>query len=77
MGEQADTFVGVDRARVAVLGAAPGDSSHWAGGTGFVWLGDQEAELGELLIGQALLWVGLVELNGSTINLRGEILHIN
>lgn len=35
-------------------------------------VGDQETQLGELLIGQALLWVGLIELNGSTVNLVEE-----
>lgn len=69
--EQADTLVGVDWARAAVCGAA-GASGHTAGGRGFVWVGDQETQLGKLLISQALLWVGLIELNGSTVNLVEE-----
>lgn len=71
MREQADTLVGVDRARAAVCGAA-GASGHRAGGRGFVWVRVLETQLGDLLISQALLWVGLIELNGSTVNLVEE-----
>lgn len=78
VGEQTDTLVGVDRAGVgggcaAGGGAVSGCScSVGGGGGGFVWIQAQEAELGELLIGQTLLRVGLVELNGSTIHLKQE-----
>lgn len=69
VGEQADALVGVDRALGcgAVGGRRRGVGG---GGGGFVRIWAQEAQLRPLLISQTLVRVGLVELNGGTVDLQ-------
>lgn len=72
VGEHTDTLVGVDGAwgcGGAVSGAA-GGRPRTAGGGGFMWIRAQETQLGALLISQTLQREGLVELNGSTVDLK-------
>lgn len=69
VGKQTDALVGVDHALScgAVYDCHRGIGG---GGGGLVWIRDQEAQLGALLISQTLLRVGLIELNGSTVHLK-------
>lgn len=68
VGKQTDALVGVDQ---ALSCGAVGDCHRGiGGGGGLVWIREQEAQLGALLISQTVLRVGLIELNGSTVHLK-------
>lgn len=73
VGEEADTLVGVDGAlgRGATAAAtAVGRCRGGAGGRGSAGVWVRKAQLGALLIVQALQRESLIELNGSTVDLK-------